>query len=375
MKILYVTTIAETMRFFPQHIRLLQAEGHIVELACNMGKPLPDAVQVLGCKAHHVSFSRSPISKGNLIAYGELKKLVATGAYDVVHTHTPNASALVRLVCRNLRKKGLRVIYTAHGFHFYKGAPLKNWLIYYPVEKLCARMTDTLITMNQEDYALAQKKLAAKDVVYVPGVGINTDGFESTPEEVRVQKRAELGIPQDAFVLLSVGELNRNKNHETAIRAVSGLDVYYLIAGRGDLQPHLQAVIDELGCSDRVKLLGYRTDVRELYRAVDLFVFPSFREGLPVSVMEAMASGLPCVASDIRGVRDLVVDGENGLLCNSSDVVAMTKAVSCLAEDVCLREQFAVCAKKRVKAFGHETVGECMMKIYNKREVGWNEPV
>ncbi len=309
MKILYVATIAGTMRFFPEHFKMLISEGHTIEIAANTHDGVPQFCTEMGLKIWDMPFSRSPLAKGNFLAIKKIKELVKTQGYDIVHVHTPNAAACTRLACRKLRKKGLKVFYTAHGFHFYKGAPLKNWLIYYPVEWLCAHWTDTLITINQEDYARAQKHMHAKKVVYVPGVGIDLNKFGNVDVDKK-QKREELGIPEDAKLLISVGELNENKNHETVIKAINGMDVYYIIAGVGNKRDELQALIDSQGMTDRIKLLGFRTDVKELYAVSDMFVFPSFREGLSVSVMEAMATGLPCVVSKIRGNTDLV--DENG---------------------------------------------------------------
>ena len=263
-----------------------------------------------------------------------------------------------------MRKKGTKVFYTAHGFHFYKGAPKLNWLIYYPIEKICSYFTDVLITINKEDFALAQKKMKAKKVEYVPGVGIEVEKF-ANPGVTREQKREELGIPQDAKLLISVGELNRNKNHETVIKAIKDLDVYYLIAGRGDLQNHLQNLIDELNLSDRVKLLGYRTDVAELYAASDVFVFPSFREGLPVSMMEAMASGLPCIASKIRGNVDLIDNSENGYLCNPSLSDEFTKAIECILTDDSLKANMSQANIQKAKKFDVIPINDIMLDIYS----------
>ncbi len=318
MRILYVTTIGLTMGFFPKHFKMLQDAGHIVELACNTEQGLPEKCKRMGLKIHHIPFSRSPFSFANLKALKILKKLVKEGGYDIVHTHTPNASICVRIACKKLRKKGLKVFYTAHGFHFYKGASKKNWLLYYPIEKICSRWTDVLITINREDYTLAQKRLRAKNVVYVPGVGIDLDKFYSEARK-RNEIRKELEIPEESMLLISIGELNNNKNHETVIKAINGLDVYYIIAGVGDKMEYLQNLIDEQNMADRIKLLGYRTDVRDLYIASDIFVFPSFREGLSVSLMEAMASGLPCIVSRIRGNIDLI-DENGGALFSPYDV-------------------------------------------------------
>lgn len=308
MRILYITTIGSTMNFFKSFIRQLKNEGHTVDIATNENdREVPEYYKKWGCTVYQIDTSRSPVDLGNIKAIRQIKQLVANGKYDIVHCHTPIAAMCTRLACRKIRKTGTKVIYTAHGFHFYKGAPLKNWLMYYPVEKLCAHFTDVLITINKEDYALAQRKMKAKRIEYVPGVGIDLDKFGHVSAE-KVEKRKELGIPKDATVLLSVGELNENKNHETVIRAITDLDLYYLIAGRGGLQESLQGVIDELGLNERVKLLGYRADVAELYKAADVYILPSIREGLNVSLMEAMASGLPVACGRIRGNVDLVND-------------------------------------------------------------------
>ena len=336
MKILYITTIGSTMNFFKKFIGELIGKGHTVDIACNdRTSKVPSMYTELGCKVFTVSCTRSPLNRGTFKAIKEIKKLVTENEYDIVHCHTPIAAMCTRLACRKLRKKkGVRVIYTAHGFHFYKGAPKKNWLMYYPIEKICSRWTDTLITINKEDYALAQKKMKAKEVVYVPGVGIDVDKFANTVVD-RISKRQELGIPEDAFFMLSVGELNENKNHKTVIKAMSQLEnknVYYAIAGKGELDSELLALANELGLGERFKLLGFRSDVAELYKAADCFIHPSFREGLPVSIMEAMAAGLPIMASKIRGCMDLI-DEKSGYLFNPNSVQDCADCLSRITED------------------------------------------
>lgn len=310
MKILYVTTIGGTMSFFKSFIRELLDEGHTVDIATNENSSrVPEHYKEWGCTVYQIDTSRSPLNKGNLNAIRQLKQLAITVGYDIVHCHTPIAAMCTRIACRKLRQKGTKVFYTAHGFHFYKGAPLKNWLLYYPVEKICAYFTDVLLTINREDFTFAKKKLRAKKIEYIPGVGVDLEKFGNVKLD-QAKKRRELGIPEKAPLLLSVGELNENKNHETVIRAIVGLDAYYIIAGKGNLQEHLQGVINELGVTERVKLIGYRSDVAELYQTADVYVLPSIREGLNVSVMEAMASGLPVVCGRIRGNTDLI--DENG---------------------------------------------------------------
>lgn len=337
MKILYITTIGRTMNFFKKFIEELVQEGHMVDIACNNNiSTVPELYDELGCKIYSIQTSRSPFNKGNLYAIKQIRQFVEKEKYDIVHCHTPIAAMCTRIACRQARKKGTKVFYTVHGFHFYKGAPFLNWVIFYPVEWMCAKWTDVLITINREDYELAQKKMKAQKIEYVPGVGIDTERFYNTVID-KSKKRRELDIPEDAFLLLSVGELNTNKNHEIVIRALKEINnekIHYMIAGMGDLEEKLKVLAKECNVDNRVHLLGYRQDVAELYKAADVFVFPSFREGLSVSVMESLASGLPVVCSKIRGNVDMVEDGVTGWNVNprkKDDLIQAIKRVSDLS--------------------------------------------
>lgn len=367
MRILYVTTVDSTLGFFPEHIKMLQKYGHTVELAANLEFPLPKSVAKLECNFHQVDFSRSPFCKENLSAYQQLKKLIFNGHYDIIHTHTPNASAIVRLAARNLRKKGLKVFYTAHGFHFYKGAPLKNWLLFYPVEWLCAHWTDTLITINQEDYMLAQKHMHARQVEYVPGVGLDLSRFENISVD-RIAKRRELGIPENAILLLSVGELNINKNHQIVIRALAKLqnpNIHYAIAGVGDQYDNLLELAKRLKLSENFHLLGYRDDVAELYHVSDICCLPSIREGLPVAVLEGMACGLPLIAANNRGVHDLCVNGENGLICRYNSELEFENAILNLVESPDIRKKMGEKNISDVVQYSTENVLPYIKKFYS----------
>ena len=368
MKILYVTTISSTMAFFPEHIRMLQAGGHTVELAANFSRPADDRVTDLSCICHHIPFSRSVGSKGNVRAFLELKKLLHEGDYDIVHTHTPNASVIVRLACRKMRKKGLRVFYTAHGFHFYKGASVKNWMFFFPVEWVCARWTDVLITINREDYRFAKRWMKPGRVEYVPGVGIDTAKYNNVSVDIE-EKRREMGIRNGDVMLLSVGELNQNKNHEAVIRALAGINdkkLHYMIAGRGCLFKNLCGLADQLGVGERVHLLGYRDDVAQLYQCADIYLLPSAREGLNVSLMEAMASRLPCIVSKIRGNEELVVEGKGGLLCGKPYAKRFADAIKKLADDKSMRLHMGTFNRERVKKFGNDRVLKKMKGIYQE---------
>lgn len=337
MKVLYVSTISNTINaFLIPHIELLLEQGHNVDIVCNIKRDISPILIKRGCKVFNIEFQRSPIKKQNYLAFKKLKKLIQDEKYDLVHTHTPTASVISRLACKKL--KNITVIYTAHGFHFFKGAPIKNWLLYYPFERWLARYTDVLITINKEDFARAQT-FKAKRVEYVPGVGLDTDKYSGLIID-KLAKRRELGVSEEAFVILSVGELNKNKNHETVIKAISklqNLDIYYVICGSGVLNKYLKELAISLGIAEKVILLGYRTDVNEIYHAADIFALPSYREGLPVSLMEAMATGLPVVCSDIRGNRDLINNKIGGYLVKPDNVDGFAASIkNCIEhKDTC----------------------------------------
>lgn len=308
--------VAHYSRFLVQfelnNVRLLQSLGYEVHYATNYkGEDMfAGAIKVIeesGVILHQVDFVRSPYHiVANVKAYEQLKRLMKKENFAGVHCHTPMAGALTRLAANAVHL--IPVIYTAHGFHFYKGCSLKNRLIYRSAETFLARYTDAQITINQEDYASAKAFPLRGKAYFVPGVGIDINKIADM-EVNREKKLKELGVLPEAKVFISVGELNENKNQATAIRAFARANIpnsVYLICGEGKLRESYERLIEDLKVSQKVRLLGFRTDVRELLKACDCFVFPSFREGLSVSLMEAMAAGIPCIASRIRGNVDLL---------------------------------------------------------------------
>lgn len=369
MKVLLTATVqSHICQFHRPLVKMLHELGYEVHIAARNNLAEKNGLRLdFADKVFDVPFSRSPKSTDNIKAYRQIRKIIAKGNYDIIHCNTPMGGVVTRLACKGLRKKGVRVIYTAHGFHFYKGAPLKNWLLYYPAEKFCAHFTDTLITINREDYALAERKMKAKQVVYVPGVGIDVNKFRNTKID-RAAKREELGIPEDAFLLLSVGELNENKNHQIVIRALAELNdpsIHYTIAGNGILAENLTALATQLGVVDRVHLLGYRRDVAELYKTADVYVLPSCREGLNVSIMEAMAAGLPVVCSKIRGNVDLI-DESNGIACECRNMHEFEAAINRLYVNRQLREELGQAGSQRVERFSVDEVNREMLRVYTK---------
>lgn len=375
-KALMVATVASTIgQFNMNNIKILQNMGFEVHVACDFEDQsvwtrervdtFLEEMKCLGVSYYQIDFSRNPISvKKHLTAYKQLKKIFADNQYEFVHCHTPVASAICRMVAHKMNTK---CIYTAHGFHFYKGAPLKNWLIFYPIEKVLSRWTDVLITINREDYRRAEKQFHAKHTEYVPGVGIDIKKINSE-KTGREDIRRSLGVSENDIVLLSVGELSPRKNHEVIIRAIQKIDnrnIKYFICGQGNLEEKLKILVHELGLDRQVQLLGFRTDVYELYHAADLFVFPSFQEGLPVALMEAMACDLPCVVSNIRGNNDLIEDGINGYLCPPDDVAEFVTGIEKLINNGQLRKQFSQENRKKIKDYDIRIIDESMRKIYS----------
>ncbi|HGF1449277.1 TPA: glycosyltransferase family 4 protein [Streptococcus suis] len=324
MKILYVTTISNTLNaFLTPHIEELTKVGHVVDIACKIEQPLNQNLLKSTRNFIEIQFNRSPRKNNFLGLIRQIRKLVLKEEYDIVHTHTPVASAVVRLACKGIEKT--KVFYTAHGFHFLKGGPLFNWLTYYPIEKFLSRYTDTLITINNEDFSIAQRKFKMKHLYLINGVGVDLEKFHpvSVDEKLVIKKR--LGLEVDKKYLICIGELNTNKNQILLINMMEAIskqreDLVLLLVGSGQLENKLQQLVIDKGLEQFIQLLGYRKDIADLLRASDLALSSSKREGLPVNLIEAMATGLPLIVTDCRGNRDLVEDGKNGFIVNSNSI-------------------------------------------------------
>jgi glycosyltransferase involved in cell wall biosynthesis len=368
-KVLFVATVVKLhiMVFHLPYLEWFKKNGFEVHVAARNDYENKDECKIPFCDRYYdLPFERSPLKNNNFYVQKKLKKLIEINKYDIIHCHTPIAGALTRLVARKSRKNGTNIIYTAHGFHFYKGAPIKNWLIYYPIEKWLSRYTDVLITINNEDYQRAKKSFKAERVEYIPGVGLDTKKFTNVTID-KSAKRKELGLPEDALVLLSVGELNKNKNHEIVIKALVQLNnskIHYVICGQGPLEQYLIEVANKVGLDNRVKLLGFRSDIAEICKAADIFAFPSSREGLPVSLMEAMAAGLPVVCSNTRGNTDLIEDGKGGYLVEPDDVEGFAKAINRLILNPELRRVMGQHNLEAVKRFDIDNISKDMARIY-----------
>lgn len=320
-KILYITTLSRTINaFLVPHIKTLIKQGHRVDCACSIDKEVDESLIDKGVNIFNISFTRNPLDIKNVKAFKELINIQREQNYDIVHVHTPIAALYGRLL--KIRFPKLKTIYTVHGFHFHKGASHLNWLIYYPIERIMANFTDTIITMNSEDYERA-KKFKIKETYKVNGVGVNLDSYKKDLCD-KSEVRSKLNLDGNDFVIIMIAEINKNKNHKQMIDAVEILknrriNVKVICAGDGILIEEVKKDIQSRKLDKHIQMLGFRTDINELIAACDIGILMSYREGLPRNIMELMACKKPIIGTDIRGIRDLVDNGINGFLVNIDD--------------------------------------------------------
>ncbi len=367
-KVAFIATVYRHLEAFHlPFINLLQKKGCEVHAyaAPDHGK---EGVRQQNVICHDIPFQRSPFHLGNVKAFKRLYQSFKEEQFDLIHVHTPVAGILGRLAAKMV---GIPcVIYTAHGFHFFQGAPLLNWVLYYPAERLVARWTDYLITINDEDFKRAQRFPVRKKVMYVPGVGVDTNEFYfSNKEEVRRQKREELGISDNDFVILSVAELNENKNIAQLIDAMSYMKqklVKCLVVGDGNSREKLEKKANELGLAETVYFLGFRRDVPELMAFSDVVTLLSKREGLPRALIEGLAAGKPIVTTNVRGNRDLVENGVNGYVVSLGDTQRTVKAFMELLNDRGLRTNMGKMSFEKVQQYDIANILKKMEELYEK---------
>lgn len=305
--------------------------------------------------------------KDNWIAYRNLVKFLKKHPeVEVIHCSTPIGGLLGRICGREFNKT---VIYTVHGFHFYKGAPVIRNVVYKTIERCLACLTDCIITINQEDYEAAQRfRLHKGGKVYkVNGVGMDMNAYNGIKVD-KSEKRKTLNVPENAIVGVVVGDLNKNKNVGTVVRALAktATNIHVLICGVGPMEASLKSLAKRLHVENRCHFLGYRSDIKEIYLVVDMFISASQREGLPRSIMEAMLAGLPCIVSNIRGNVDLIDENEGGKLIIPKDYNSYAEAMTLLALDSYRGHQYGAYNKEKIKQFSLEEVEKQIRNVYNE---------
>jgi glycosyltransferase EpsD len=371
MKVLFVSTTGGPINaFLIPHIELLIKDGHQVDIVCNVIRELSPEFLRLGCKVHNIEFSRSPFNKNNIKVIKEIKRLVLLEKYDLIHTHTPIASFVTRFACRKI--PNLKMLYTAHGFHFFKGASLKNRIIYKTMEKIAARWTDGIITMNGEDYISAkQMKLRQNGSVFkVHGVGVNLKKFVNQKDEEKNILREKYNYNKKDFILIYAAELSNRKHQDLLIDSIHILrnripNIKLLLAGEGPLSKQYSEQVRRLELNKNVYFLGFRKDVVNLMLLSDIAVSSSRQEGLPVNIMEAMATGLPLVVTNCRGNIDLVKNGENGFIVPLDDINAFVEAIEKLYSSEKLRKKCSENSIKKVQKYSLDEVLDEMYKVYS----------
>ncbi|MGL5821823.1 MAG: glycosyltransferase family 4 protein [Sarcina sp.] len=365
-KILYITTVSRTINaFLIPHIKMLEENGHLVEIACNYDIGLDNELKHI--KFHNVSFSRNPLSFRNLKAIRELQILVEQEKYDIVHVHTPVASFVTRLA---LRKKNLEMIYTAHGFHFYNGAPIINWGIYYTLEKLASKWTDKLITINNEDFKRAKLKFENKrcKVYKINGIGIDLKEYSKEPMDLIFKE--SLGIDKNDFVITVIAELIKRKNHKQIIDAIYDIDnksnIKILFAGNGVLTEKLKNYVKKKGLEKNIIFLGFRRDIESIISISNIIGLFSYQEGLPRNLMEAMAQGKAIICTNIRGNNDLVKDEDNGILVEINDIKATVTKLEYMYLSSELLVKMGEQSLMKVEKYKIQKVLEDMKEIYSK---------
>ena len=354
-RILVSSTDLMMIQFLVPHIIYLSENGFYVEIACsNVGGRVDEIRNKLkgyAKKIHIVRLKRNPLAPINFVGYHDMKRIINSGHFDLIWTNEPVMGVVTRLAARSTRKHGTKVMYMTHGFHFFKGAPKKNWMIFYNIEQWASRFCDVIATINREDYQRA-KKMHSPVVKYIHGIGINPDRLNRTDDYSDI--RQELNLKKEDFLCISVGELNENKNHQVVIKALGKLkdpNIHYIICGKGNQLENLKNLAKEQEIQNNIHFLGYRLDVVNICKQADIFIFPSHREGLGVAPLEAMFCGIPLITSKIRGPVDFMKDGKTGYLCDPDDADSFAMKIKKLKDNPQLREEMGNNNKKAVLPF------------------------
>ena len=363
-KVLYIATITRhIMSFHLPYIKELKEKGYLVDVASNNNEynyQIPNVNEQID-----IPFERSPYSYKNIIAFIKLKKKIELENYDFIHCHTPIASVITRLVLD--KKSKTKIIYTAHGYHFYKGAPLVNWLIYYPVEKKLSKRTNTIITINHEDYLISQK-FNSDNVHILNGIGVDSTKFFKADVSLEQEIKKKLGIKSEDIILFYAAEFNENKNQKILVSSLKYLikvnpKIKLVLAGEGEMKNELIKYAQEINVSANILFLGQINNIDDWLKVSKLVLSSSKREGLPVNLIEAMFSGLPAVVSNCRGNKDLIDHGKNGYVFNSK--IELIYYILKILNDKKLYSEMSYNSLEKSKIYEVEIIKNNLLNIYN----------
>ncbi|KAF0200329.1 MAG: hypothetical protein FD170_3587 [Bacteroidetes bacterium] len=367
-RVLFVATIDQhIIRFHLPYLKWFKEQGFEVHVASK------GEFQIAFCdKKFNLPIERSPFSTKNLRAVKALKEIIDVNKYSIVHCHTPMGSVVTRLAARGSRKSGTKVLYTAHGFHFFKGAPLKNWLLYYPIEKLLAKYTDAIITINTEDFELLKsRKFKSKEFFRINGIGVDNSKFKRISEEEKITLRKSKGYNEDDFILIYPAEFIHRKNHKFILDSVVQISskipqLKIIFAGRGELLEEMKKYTKDINLGKFVDILGFRTDITELIQLSDIGISSSKHEGLPINLVEEMFCGLPLVAAKERGNKDLIENGVNGFLFAQNNHTQFADYIVKLYKNKVMRIDFGEHAFQKAQKFSLENSLKSMADIYKQ---------
>lgn len=368
-KVLFTATVdSHVLLFHLPYLKYFSDLGYEVHVATNGDEEIPYCN-----KKHKISFERSPYKINNLKAIKKLRKIIEEEKFDIIHTHTPMGSVVTRLAAKRIRKKhNTKVIYTAHGFHFFKGASKLNWIIFYQVEKFLARYTDILITMNMEDYNIAKDKFKT-DVRYVHGVGLDEDKFNHMlTNDEKIKLRKSLGLKENDFVMIYPAELSKRKNQEWLINTLYDMlnknkDIHVLLAGKDSMNKYHETLVKSKNLDNQIHFLGFRKDIPDLISISNIAISTSKQEGLPVNIMEAMYLGLPIVATNCRGNRDLVENNVNGYLIDQGDSSSFVNSIYDIYNKKVDTSKFSKNSKDMINEYLLKNVMKEMINIYEEK--------
>jgi glycosyltransferase involved in cell wall biosynthesis len=374
-KILMVATVPITLSgFFLPFAKHFRAQGWQVDgMACEISKS-SDCVAGFD-RVWDVQWSRNPLDPRNLLATPQkIRDIVSRERYDIIHVHTPVAAFVTRYALKDLRKQlQVKVIYTAHGFHFYTGGnPLKN-AVFIGLEKLAGGWTDYLVTVNHEDYAATSEQLAIPPACarYIPsaiGVDLNYYNLNLVSAADVERVRQEFGISPETPLLLSIAEFTARKCHSDTIRAFAKLDratVHLAIAGSGPLLESMKQLAVELGVADRIHFLGRRGDIPTLMKAATANILASKQEGLPRCVLESLALELPTIGTKIRGTQDLL-EGGCGILVELGDIEGLAQAMAQILDRPDEAKAMAQRGRERVSAYDLQSIIKLHEDLYGE---------